>query len=313
MNFSTSWVGKHFQDKRGAADLEIPIYSVFTNAEQGQEKGLFVPLDKQSGKEQLELAMNKGAIAVLWWKELELPPFLPTDFPVFFVEDTTIALKQLAHEYRLKVDPTVIGVTGSVGKSITTHLIQSIVSSKYDVHSSEDCTNTEVDIPLTILNMDPSTEVLVLSLAMHYFGDLKELTSIAEPNYAMITDIGDAHIDLVGSREGISQAKAEILAGLKEDGLLLIDGDEPLLAPLHTLDHIISVGFNEKNHYVIQNISHNETYSKFTLNTDDLFQVESSGEDIMKCASFAVLISTQLGIEINSIQELLSNIILEKA
>ena len=100
---------------------------------------------------------------------------------------------------------------------------------------------------LTILQMKKNTEVLVVEMGMSDFGEIDLLTKIAQPDFAIITNIGESHIEYLGSREGIAKAKLEIINGLKDDGILLIDGDEPLLEQCKNDQNVVAIGFESEN------------------------------------------------------------------
>lgn len=193
------------------------------------EKGnLFVPLrsDKADGHQYVQTAFENGAAAVLWQKDEPNPP---QNAPVLIVEDTLLALQDLAHSYRKQVAPKVIGITGSNGKTTTKDIAASVFSEKYRVHKTEGNFNNHIGLPITILSMPEDTEVVILEMGMNHKGEISALTKIACPEVAIITNIGEAHLQDLGSREAIADAKMEIVEGLSSNGLLIYPGDEPLL------------------------------------------------------------------------------------
>ncbi|GAA3018129.1 UDP-N-acetylmuramoyl-tripeptide--D-alanyl-D-alanine ligase [Tetragenococcus solitarius] len=192
--------------------------------------GLFVPLKgRRDGHEFISQAKENGAVATLWSKNLSEAP---KDLFVFPVADTIKAFQQLASFYRQKVAPKVVAITGSNGKTTTKDMTEAVLAQKYQTYKTQGNYNNDLGLPYTILHMPETTEVLILEMGMDHAGDLTRLSHIGKPDAAAITLIGEAHIENLGSRQGIAQGKMEITAGLKKEGILFIPADEPLLRPL---------------------------------------------------------------------------------
>src|SRR5699024_2330429 len=150
--------------------------------------------------------------------------------PLLFVEDSEVALQEMARAYRDELSCKVIGITGSNGKTSTKDLVASVLSPYFNVKKTEGNFNNELGMPLTLLSLERDTDIAVLEMGRSGFGEISFLSKLAKPDFAVITNIGEAHMQDLGSRKGIAQAKFEIIDGLKEDGKLFFDGDEPLLA-----------------------------------------------------------------------------------
>lgn len=189
---------------------------------------LYIPIigEVYDGHQFVEEALRKGAIAS-FWQEDHLP--IPAHLPLIVVKDSLSALQSLARQYREIQNVKVIGVTGSNGKTTTKDLIASVLSAKYRVHKTEGNLNSQVGLPFVILHMEKDTEILVLEMGMSNRGEIERLSHTAKPDVAIITNIGESHLQQLGSRENIAEAKLEITAGLSEKGLLIYNGDEPLL------------------------------------------------------------------------------------
>ena len=188
---------------------------------------LFIPLiAEHDGHNYVEAAKSNGACATLWQKG---HANMPQDLPVLEVEDTLKAMQQLGKYYLQKINPKVVAVTGSNGKTTTKDMIAAVLATEFNVAKTQDNFNNEIGVPLTALSMEPNTEVLVVEMGMDHFGELDALSKIAEPDVAVITMIGEAHIEFFKTRDKIADAKMEITHGLKEDGVLIYNGDEPLL------------------------------------------------------------------------------------
>ena len=207
------------------------IISVDFDTRKLVKESLFVPLiGNNDGHQFILKAIENGARASLWSKSLKDLPFeVAADFPVIQVEDTLKALQDLAKFYLTKVNPKVVGITGSNGKTTTKDMTDAVLSSHYRVHKTQGNFNNHIGLPITILEMPIDTEVVILEMGMNHAGEIKVLSDLAEPDVAIITMIGESHIEFFGSRAGIADAKMEISSGLKENGVLIYPGEEPLL------------------------------------------------------------------------------------
>lgn len=190
------------------------------NVEPGQ---LFVALQgARDGHAFVPTALEAGAAAVLCTHR-------DGDYPAIVVEDTRLALGHIARGVRQQLGMRVVGITGSVGKSTTKEMVAAILAKKYRVGKSPANHNNDIGLPMAVLALPEDTEVAVLEMGMNHFREMAYLSAIAMPDIAVITNIGTMHIENLGSREGILQAKLEILEGLREGGRLVYNGDEPLL------------------------------------------------------------------------------------
>ena len=145
------------------------------------------------------------------------------------VEDTLIALQELARSYRNELDVKVVGITGSNGKTTVKDITANLLSLQYKVQKTEGNYNNHIGLPLTILSLDKDTEVAILEMGMSGRGEIEFLSKLARPNVAIITNIGESHLQDLGSREGIAEAKLEITQGIVDHGLIVYMGDEILL------------------------------------------------------------------------------------
>ena len=169
----------------------------------------------------------KGALGVVCEKE---PESLPG--PCIVVEDSFEALKQIGEFYRQQLPVKVVGITGSVGKTSTKEFVAAVLSMKYKVHKTLGNYNNEVGVPLTVLSMPEDTEVAVLEMGINHFGEMHNLSRIARPDICIMTNIGQCHLEFLGSREGILKAKSEMFDFMKEDGSVCINGDDDMLASI---------------------------------------------------------------------------------
>ncbi|WP_025730513.1 UDP-N-acetylmuramoyl-tripeptide--D-alanyl-D-alanine ligase [Atopobacter phocae] len=191
---------------------------------------LFVPLvgGQTDGHDYAQHAIDNGAKAMLWSRSLDEAP---KDTIIILVDDTLKAFQDLARYYRDTINPLVVGITGSNGKTTTKDMVASVLATNYTVHKTQGNYNNEIGLPQTILNMDEATNALVLELGMSEFGEIDVLAEIARPDMAIITLIGESHLENLGSREGIAREKATIINCLPKEGTLIIPQNEPLLRP----------------------------------------------------------------------------------
>ncbi|MCQ6558268.1 UDP-N-acetylmuramoyl-tripeptide--D-alanyl-D-alanine ligase [Paenibacillus mendelii] len=206
------------------------LVGVTTDSRRVQQGQLFIPLvgEHYDGHDFVQGAFASGAGAALWQSDREVPKEL-AEASLIFVEDTLTALQRLASSYRQELKVRVIGVTGSNGKTTTKDMAASVLAGVFRVHKTEGNLNNHIGLPLTVLQLDETVEAAVIEMGMSDFGEIELLTRIAKPDIAIITNIGDAHLLQLGSREGIAKAKLEIASGLTPGGILLYNGDEPLL------------------------------------------------------------------------------------
>lgn len=187
---------------------------------------LFIPIkgERVDGHTFIPQVFKKGACCVLSEVELEKPAG-----PYILVESTEIALKQIAAFYRQSLSIKVVGITGSVGKTSTKEMIASVLAQKYQVHKTAGNFNNEIGLPLTVLGIRQEHEVAVLEMGISDFDEMHRLATIANPDVCVITNIGLSHLETLGSREGILKAKTECFEHMKENGIVILNGDDDKL------------------------------------------------------------------------------------
>lgn len=293
-----------FPDKKGKVNETNPIEGIMTDSRKHLNNALFIPIigDRFDAHHFIEQAKAQGAIATLWNKTHPIPEELAGELVFFIVEDTTEALQSLASAYREKVDPLVIGITGSNGKTTTKDLLHAVLQKKFSTYATKGNFNNDIGLPLTILQMEAKTEVLILEMGMSGFGEIDLLTQIARPDYAVITNIGESHIEHLGTRAGIAKAKLEITNGLKPKGLLVIDGDEPLLTTEKQSDHVFCCGFNDANDAVISDVKVTQEHTTFTWNGMERYTIPLLGVHHALNASYVIALANELGMKQSEIQ-----------
>lgn len=270
---------------------DVEITEVQFDSRKITERALFVPLiGERDGHDFLESARVSGACATLWQSDHELPQ---VKFPVLEVDDTLKAMQLLAQYYLNKVNPKVVAVTGSNGKTTTKDMIAAVLKQEFNVHATKGNFNNEIGVPFTILQMKMNTEVLVIEMGMDRPGQLTLLSKMVEPDIAVITMIGEAHIEFFGTRAKIAEAKMEIVSHLKDDGLLIYNGDEPLLRNLakSLKQDTKTFGFNSDNDVIASDIHSYQYHASFKINvSDDKFSIPLIGSHNVANALAAVLV-----------------------
>lgn len=272
---------------------------------------LFIPFrgEQVNGHQFVQMAIEKGAVASLWLKDEPNPP---SNVPLLFVDDAELALQQMARAYRLELGCKVIGITGSNGKTSTKDLIASVLSPYFKVKKTEGNFNNELGLPLTILALERDTEIAVLEMGMSGFGEISFLSKLAKPDFAVITNIGEAHMQDLGSRKGITQAKFEIIDGLDSQGELLFDGDEPLLYPFVKKQKNIrayAFGYGKENDIALQHVQTTDRGSEFTVTglVEGSFTIPVYGAHQVKNTLAAIAIAHQLKLSNEQIHKALAS------
>lgn len=237
---------------------------------------------------------------------------------LIYVENTVRALQKLAKNYLNEVSPKVIAITGSVGKTTTRDLCHAIISVKYRAHKNRSNFNTEVGVPLMILEMPEDTEVCILEMGMDHFGEISAMVELAEPDVALITNIGTQHYDALGSVENIFKAKMEIVEGMDSSNLLITGRDESYLTsarigevlkqkcksglPLHWFAVADSVVTGDGGIKFDVEISDDEG-NAVSLDEEPHFKIPIPGRHNAQNAALAVASAIQLGVKADDIQK----------
>ena len=210
----------------GNVDTTKYIQGVEFDSRNVQEGNLFVPIigARADGHSFIDSVIEKKAYASLWQKD-HMP--YPEGIALLLVEDTVEALQTLAKRYLQTLDCKVIAVTGSNGKTSCKDMIYSICSQEKRTQKTQGNRNSEIGLPLTVLDFEEDIEVAVLEMGMENKGEIETLCNIARPDISIITTIGSAHMENLGGKKQIAEAKCEIYDGLKENGLFLYNKDCP--------------------------------------------------------------------------------------
>ncbi len=274
------------------------IRHINTDSRQIDKFSLFVPLkgDRFDGHKFISQVFDQGAAATLTEECIVQDDRLCT----IWVKDTKEALLKLAAYYRSLFEIPVIAVTGSVGKTSTKEIIAAVLSAKFNVHKTEGNYNNEIGLPLTLFKLNKTHQVAVLEMGMNHFGEIHNLSMTAHPQIAVITNIGTSHIENLGSREGILKAKLEILDGLDDKGLLVINGDNDMLKTVKGMPYkTIYYGMSHHSAYYAENIKSDKESTVadiFTPNEKYSIKINALGEHMVYNSLAAVAIAEHLGL-----------------
>lgn len=219
----------------GEFNIDTEITSVAIDTRKIEKGCLFICIkgERFDAHRFIDEAFEKGAAAVMISEDVKI------DKPYIKVDDTAKQMLSLAGYYRSKFDIPIVALTGSVGKTTTKEFTHLVVNSKYKAIKTLGNLNNEIGLPQMLFMLDSSTEAAVIEMGMNHFGEIHRLSTATQPTMGIITNIGVSHIENLGSREGILEAKLEILDGLKKGAPLLLNGDNDLLSTVKNDDYKI--------------------------------------------------------------------------
>lgn len=206
------------------------IHSVIIDSRKIEAGSLFVAIEgeRYDGHDFLDDVFAKGALAAIvsrdWWTNKRSES---EDRAFVVVEDTLNTLQKMARNYKRRIAPKVIALTGSNGKTTTKEMIANVLDAAYKVHKTEGNLNNHIGVPLTLLAMQPGIEVAVVEMGTNHFGEIKKLCEIAEPEFGLITNIGRAHTEFLQDIDGVRRAKGEIFEAIAETGTACVYIDDP--------------------------------------------------------------------------------------
>lgn len=204
---------------------EDKFTGICTDTRKVDPHDLFISLvgEKFDGHDFIEQAMAKGASGIITSR---LDIVIPPNMTVILVNDTLQALQRLAWFHRKRFNIPIVAITGSTGKTTTKDMVAAVLASKLNVLKTAGNFNNEIGLPLTLLQLTAEHEVAVVEMGMRGEGQIRELANIALPTVAVITNVGETHIELLGSIENIAAAKAELLEVIPESGLTILNADD---------------------------------------------------------------------------------------
>jgi len=212
----------------GEVKKDLPFRYVCTDSREAEQGSLFVALggERVDGHDYIAAAVSSGNECVLCER---IPEVSDRKYVAVVVDDSLKAVGELAKAYDRRLNHRKVAITGSVGKTTTKEFVAAVLAEGFRVHKTEGNYNSTLGMPLSLLSLRNDTQVSVLEMGMSNFGEIEYMSRIAEPDIAIVTNIGSSHMEYLGSRENICHAKMEIVKGLKAGGTLLLNGDEPML------------------------------------------------------------------------------------
>lgn len=238
---------------KGKINKDVSFNKIKMNSKDITTNDVFLAINK--GHNYINEAINNGAVGII--SEYDL------DYPSIKVDNSILALGKIANYIRNLYDIPLIAITGSVGKTTTKELIYSVLSKKYKVLKSEKNKNNNIGCPLTLLNLDETYDIIVLEFGMNHFNEISYLSKICNPDYAIITNIGTAHIGNLGSKKNILKAKLEILDGMSNKNIIVNNKDRYLKKIRNAIkvdEKRLNVIYKNENEFIIDNVIFNYKY-----------------------------------------------------
>lgn len=223
-------------------------------------------------------------------------------FGAILVPNTSEALGRIASAYTARCERPSVGITGSVGKTTTKEFIAAVLGEAYKLHKTKANHNSTIGVPMSMLEADGSEDVSVVEMGMSGFGEIDFMSRIVKPKIACITNIGSSHLELLGTRENICRAKLEIVNGMSHDGMLIVNGDEPLLRTMCPASvRVKYVSFEDPGAEIfVTNVRYGCDGTRFDLAIDgetfsDVY-VSVIGKPFVWAAAFAVAVGREMGL-----------------
>lgn len=298
----------------GSAERRV-VGGVATDSRELPTDSLFVALvgDRFDGHDFLSTAVEAGAAGLLVSRVPE--GFDPGEAALIEVEDTLLALQRLARWYRDELGIVVVGITGSNGKTTAKDFTASILGERFEVNATKGNFNNHIGLPLTILDTSAEAEVIVVEMGMNHPGEIAPLCEIARPHIGLITNVGTAHIEFMGSRDAIAEEKGALARSLPEVGTLLVTAgcDYATYFRERTRARTVTVG-NGRGQVRAENLHFNARGSSFRLVIDGLGEADVtipvSGRHMVNNALLAVGAGVALGLSMDELVAGLEKVVL---
>jgi UDP-N-acetylmuramoyl-tripeptide--D-alanyl-D-alanine ligase len=284
--------------KAAANAPAVMVHSISTDSRHLRPGSLFIALrgERFDGHEFLPHAAAAGAVAAV----VDCLPAIPVPLlPIIRVSDTRRAMGSIARMLRRRLRGKVIAVAGSNGKTSTKHLIHAALSSRFSGTMSPKSYNNDIGVPLAIFPADEDQDYLVLEMGTNHPGEIENLSRMAEPDIAVITNCSAEHLEGLGDLDGVRRENASILSGLKPDGTLIYFGDDPHLADAVSgfAGTKMTFGFEPGSDLTASRLSMHLDGTRFALNGgDDLFTVPMLGRHAALNALAAAAVAMRMGL-----------------
>ena len=273
---------------------KVQIKNVVMDSRKVTEGSLFFAIN--NGNSYVKDVLDKGASLVI------ADNTNIKDKRVVKVTDTIATMQDLATKYRKKLDVQVVGITGSNGKTTTKDIVYSLLSTKAKTLKTEGNYNNHIGLPYTLLNVTDEEKFVVLEMGMSSLGEIRRLGEISSPDYAIITNIGDSHIEFLKTRDNVFKAKTELLEFVDKKNTFVC-GDDEYLGKLD----VNKVGFNENNDYKIESYEFSNKGSKFVLDGKE-YEMSLLGKHNISNTAIAIELAKKIGLTDEEIQKGLKEI-----
>lgn len=281
----------------------LNIHSLCTDSREVDENTAFFALvgERVNGHDYIPTAIAAGCRCIIS-QEPVIPEVCGNDVAVIAVKDTEMALSYMAGAKLADRTFPTVAVTGSVGKTTTKDMIAAVMREGKKTYVTAGNHNSIIGMPLSAMEIPEDCECAILEMGMSHFGEIERMSLVAEPEIAVITNIGTSHMQNLGNRRGICRAKLEVLCGLKKGGYLILNGDEPLLSNIGGRSyHTVYVSLTRPNaDFFAQNIrveiggTHFDVVHKGVVHTD--FHIPVSGRHNVWAALYAFAVATLQGL-----------------
>lgn len=291
------------------------LSKVFIDSRKVVKNSLFVAIkgERFDGHDFVDDAIKNGAKAILVNKK-KLKRFSKISLPIIAVDDTTLAFGQLANIWRKKLKAKVVAITGSNGKTTTKEILSTLFSERFNVVKTEANNNNHIGVPLTIFNADDATEILILEQGTNHFGEIEYTSKISQPDFGLITNIGDSHLEFLKNRDGVYKEKSSLLLYTNENnGVVFINVDDPILFQhKNDFNKVKTFGFTKEADFkgeVIEITDEGKTKIKIDYNKKTfLIELPILGESNAKNFLAAFAIVKTLGLRNNEIKKAVTNL-----
>ncbi len=282
---------------------------VCTDSREVDEKTLFVVSvgERVDGHNYMLSAAKNGCKFFLCQRIPEELEYSGYEYSAIVTSDTLNSLAWIAMNYTSTLDMRSVAVTGSVGKTTTKEFIYAVLCQAYKTHKTKANHNSIIGMPMSMLEADQSFEAAVIEMGMSGFGEIERMSNVAKPHIACITNIGTSHLEMLGSRENICRAKLEIISGMKDGGLLIVNGDEPLLAQadVGSIRRLMVGVSNPKCYIRAEHLRYCDEGSVFDIIVGDEvypnIEINVIGKQFVYASLFAFAVGLELGIDAEKI------------
>jgi len=278
----------------------IKIGEIYIDSRKVKKNDIFIGI--RSGNKYIQEVLKKGACLV-FYDDINIKI---SDKRAIYVEDSILFLQELAKKYRKSLSVIVIGITGSEGKTSTKDILYSILSQKYKGKKTQGNYNNHIGLPLTLLQLEEDDKFVALEMGMSALGEIRLLAQIANPDYAIITNIGDSHLEFLENRDNVFRAKTEIFEFIKPR-FRVVYGDDPYLKKVEA----IKIGKNKNNDYIIDAFHQDKRGGNFRLSfSEEELKIKTNlyGEYNTINITLSIVIALKMGVSKKEILDACKNL-----